>query len=316
MKSTVTLGRSEQNDVQVLDPKVSRFHCKIEKTIRGFMLIDLSSKNGTFVNGMKCSNALLEPGDVLKLGDNIFTMPSFMPPSPETLADQQQLKSLPQVPPPQERTREISPKTHLGSSLKGGNNQRNSRKKSNPLLSAPNNSGKGFLNNKIYLASGGLLLVGVIAILVHLFLHQNTTPPVTTDRGSLAQSKSTLPGDQIEQQDVSLEDRENATKIAREAGIALEAGDFNLALSMYNDALSLDSENILAKEGIGKTNAHIEKLARYCFQKGEKGLQAFNYATALKEFETVVLLLKDNQDHELFIKATQNIAQAQAKTSR
>jgi pSer/pThr/pTyr-binding forkhead associated (FHA) protein len=46
----ITLGRLKANDVSLRDVGVSRLHAAIEKTDDGFVLRDLNSTNGTFVN--------------------------------------------------------------------------------------------------------------------------------------------------------------------------------------------------------------------------------------------------------------------------
>ncbi|MCO5171459.1 MAG: SpoIIE family protein phosphatase [Planctomycetes bacterium] len=46
-----TLGRSEQNVVEVLDPKLSRFHCEVERRAGVWLLRDCNSRNGTLLNG-------------------------------------------------------------------------------------------------------------------------------------------------------------------------------------------------------------------------------------------------------------------------
>lgn len=46
-----TLGRSEQNVIEVLDPKLSRFHCEVERRGGAWLVRDCNSRNGTLLNG-------------------------------------------------------------------------------------------------------------------------------------------------------------------------------------------------------------------------------------------------------------------------
>lgn len=46
-----TLGRSDQNVIEVLDPKLSRFHCEVERRGQTWTIRDCNSRNGTLVNG-------------------------------------------------------------------------------------------------------------------------------------------------------------------------------------------------------------------------------------------------------------------------
>lgn len=50
-KSSIIIGREAESDVQIADRQVSRQHAEVTRTDQGFMLRDLGSKNGTFLNG-------------------------------------------------------------------------------------------------------------------------------------------------------------------------------------------------------------------------------------------------------------------------
>ncbi len=65
----VSLGRAADNDIVLHDSKVSRNHAELEWNGTGFTLRDLSSANGTFVNGQRLVNAtrLLHDGDEIHL---------------------------------------------------------------------------------------------------------------------------------------------------------------------------------------------------------------------------------------------------------
>jgi len=66
----VRLGREPDNEVVLLDPKVSRHHALLQQQGERFLLTDLGSSNGIFVNGKRiAAPALLEDGDVLTMGD-------------------------------------------------------------------------------------------------------------------------------------------------------------------------------------------------------------------------------------------------------
>ncbi|KAA3648104.1 MAG: DUF2662 domain-containing protein [Chloroflexi bacterium] len=63
----VNLGRKLDNNLVLEDPRVSRHHAQL-RAVRGrFMLFDLGSAGGTFVNGERISQLMLHPGDVISL---------------------------------------------------------------------------------------------------------------------------------------------------------------------------------------------------------------------------------------------------------
>jgi pSer/pThr/pTyr-binding forkhead associated (FHA) protein len=68
IRDSYTLGRHRNNDIVVADAKVSSFHARIDRTSEGFVLVDLKSRNGCWVNGKRAENALLVTGDEIRVG--------------------------------------------------------------------------------------------------------------------------------------------------------------------------------------------------------------------------------------------------------
>src|SRR5258708_16990523 len=65
-----TIGRAETNSIQLDDPAAEPLHCQIEATPDGrFKLVDLETKVGTEVDGMKVNAHFLESGDRIYIGD-------------------------------------------------------------------------------------------------------------------------------------------------------------------------------------------------------------------------------------------------------
>src|SRR5712692_2422047 len=58
------------NDVALDDKKVSRFHCEIALTEKGWLLTDLESTNGTWLDGKRVERAYISPGSSLVVGDS------------------------------------------------------------------------------------------------------------------------------------------------------------------------------------------------------------------------------------------------------
>jgi DNA-binding NtrC family response regulator len=66
---TVTIGSHPGNGLVLADPTVSRFHARIELDANGYLLCDLDSTNGTYVNDMRVKAAYLPVKARLLLGD-------------------------------------------------------------------------------------------------------------------------------------------------------------------------------------------------------------------------------------------------------
>jgi ABC transport system ATP-binding/permease protein len=63
-----TVGRAPRADFIVDVALVSRLHCRLEAGDNNLDVIDLSSTNGTFVNGKRVKRARLTSGDRLRVG--------------------------------------------------------------------------------------------------------------------------------------------------------------------------------------------------------------------------------------------------------
>jgi pSer/pThr/pTyr-binding forkhead associated (FHA) protein len=64
----LTIGRAPTCDIVVDSPRVSREHARIKTRGRAFMLEDLTSRNGTYLNGERVEAAELSPGDEVTIG--------------------------------------------------------------------------------------------------------------------------------------------------------------------------------------------------------------------------------------------------------
>ena len=65
---SLTIGRNDSNDVIIENLAVSGRHAKIDQMEDGFLLTDLKSTNGTFVNERLVSSHSLKHGDVIVIG--------------------------------------------------------------------------------------------------------------------------------------------------------------------------------------------------------------------------------------------------------
>jgi len=79
----LTLGRASDNDIVLQDLEVSRHHARLRRSERGWVLEDLGSTNGTYVNGSRLAAPhLLRHGDVIDLSEEINFSFRHRPPAP------------------------------------------------------------------------------------------------------------------------------------------------------------------------------------------------------------------------------------------
>jgi hypothetical protein len=71
-KSEIYIGRDIHNDVVINDAEVSRKHARVVMQAGGYVLEDLGSTNGTFVDGQRLMGPhVLRPNELIMLGENI-----------------------------------------------------------------------------------------------------------------------------------------------------------------------------------------------------------------------------------------------------
>ncbi|NIV30779.1 MAG: FHA domain-containing protein, partial [Anaerolineae bacterium] len=74
LRGDMGIGRAEENELQLLDPKASRHHARLHSEGDLFVLTDLDSANGTRVNGIEVTEPHpLEHGDRITIGDTELT---------------------------------------------------------------------------------------------------------------------------------------------------------------------------------------------------------------------------------------------------
>jgi HD-GYP domain-containing protein (c-di-GMP phosphodiesterase class II) len=74
-----TLGRDAANSIVINDDESSRFHLRIKKRGRLYIIEDLESKNGTYLNGDKILNSIVKNGDKILIGSTELVFATSAP---------------------------------------------------------------------------------------------------------------------------------------------------------------------------------------------------------------------------------------------
>jgi hypothetical protein len=82
-KPVTNIGRREDNDVVLGGQQVSRQHAQIRRIHQHYMIFDLNSTGGTWVNNIRVTQAQLESGDVIAFADNILIFAEELAPITE-----------------------------------------------------------------------------------------------------------------------------------------------------------------------------------------------------------------------------------------
>lgn len=65
--SIINIGRRLENQLTIDDPRVSRTHAQLRSIKGRYLIFDLDSTGGTFINGKRINQTILYPGDVISL---------------------------------------------------------------------------------------------------------------------------------------------------------------------------------------------------------------------------------------------------------
>jgi pSer/pThr/pTyr-binding forkhead associated (FHA) protein len=71
-KGSITIGRRKDSTIIFSNPEVSSLHARIDKIGPDYILTDLQSTNGTFVNGLKVLSHRLSHGERISIGKNVL----------------------------------------------------------------------------------------------------------------------------------------------------------------------------------------------------------------------------------------------------
>jgi pSer/pThr/pTyr-binding forkhead associated (FHA) protein len=84
----ILIGRSQDCNIRLDDRQASRRHAVIEKTKDGFLIMDLDSKNGTFLNGKRIGREYVRKADQITIGETKITVEYVsIEPAPDTKAE-------------------------------------------------------------------------------------------------------------------------------------------------------------------------------------------------------------------------------------
>jgi len=72
VRGILTVGRKDDNNLQLIDSFVSSHHAKIYEKNSEYIIEDLNSTNGTLINKESVIKAVLNSGDTIKIGNSIF----------------------------------------------------------------------------------------------------------------------------------------------------------------------------------------------------------------------------------------------------
>lgn len=156
-QNEIILGRDIDNEIVINDAEISRRHTRLLIQEGGYVVEDLGSTNGTFVNGKKISGPhVLEPGQTIRMGENVTLSYEVAGYDPDATIASGQAAAPP--PPPAARP---APAAQPAASKPPAA----SPAKPTPAVGA----GKLTSNRNLMLGCGGILILGVCVVSIFLF---------------------------------------------------------------------------------------------------------------------------------------------------
>jgi hypothetical protein len=88
------VGSSEDSDLTLADPTVSRVHCELRVRPDCVVIKDCGSTNGTYIEGVRLREGEVQPGAALRVGNSVVRIESAHTPSYVVVSDRQSFGEL------------------------------------------------------------------------------------------------------------------------------------------------------------------------------------------------------------------------------
>lgn len=274
----IILGRGEDVDIQIVDPKISREHAEFTLVGNRYVVTDLKTQNGIIVNDAKEKQKTLEDGYKIVIGQtvlkyNIITVSQSLALLTEKTKNQSDGKK--------------SPKLHA----------RKSDDSDNEVVSSGPKPQKNVL-----------ILVLVLAAVVYLLMGQDENPESVT-----ANAKKN-PGINFEKEEQFTVTKRGSRSDDRETKIKVESlihrgrreyreGNYFRAMEDFRLALTLEPGNGTASFYMSKSRQRLDEEVNKFFFKAKQDKEARKFSSAMVAYSSIMRLLKGYQSDERFVKA-------------
>ena len=307
---SVRIGRSRDCDIVLEDKGLSRLHAQIESVDGQWIIRDLQSANGVFVNGKKVHETALSSGDTVRLGGCSITVQLSEKERNLDHTDRTVIK------------KNVFPKEQGSKPQSGQEKRKDSRGR----------------KNWVRLALGVVGFPVFVLLLLALFLereivsdHAETTdqevapaihlppdiPDLHTEPGdevsALERPADSIPG--VPSLDAADEYKVLAAQYAELAQIYYDSGKYPDAVREWSYSLSLDQSNEAVRIKLESAREELLARADQAFRLGLRNYQFLNYHEAISNWNYVLFMIPD-PEHPLHQNALRNIQQAESQIKK
>jgi pSer/pThr/pTyr-binding forkhead associated (FHA) protein len=273
----VVLGRSSDVDITIYDIKSSKNHAELKKVAGQYVLTDLGSRNGIFVNELRIAQHTLQNGDKFVIGQTVYKY--------EVIEVEE-------------------------SSLKAVDKDNKSKLDADQTEAESNPAEAGSKKKK------RMIYILVIGAVLYMFLDEDA-PKQDKPRATENYEDSLIKDLRKKASDKDLSmDPEVKTKleaVIHRGQREFREKNYFRAMSEFKHALNLDPENSVASYYLAKTKQALDDEVISNFDSAKKAIESIKYNNAVINYCTVIRLLKDYPEDERYIAAKKNLAIVEKK---
>lgn len=271
----LVLGRAKDVDITVLDAQTSRLHAELKKIGEEYILTDIGSRNGIFINDEKVLQKHLESGDQLIVGRTVFKYDVIK--VAETLGNLLGIeKTLP----------EDAPKPDL--------------------------TAKKPLNKKLLIAIG--LIALFLLIPEGEKKTPKITGPEKGIEGKDDSLEKEFKGFTSTDDEAALKEAKEKLSSSIQRGLReLRENNYFRAIQEFNMALIIEPNHPMASYYLSKTKQSLDEEIALNFLRGRREADALKYQAAIVSNCAVINLLEGYESDERYKEAKDNIEQYEEK---
>lgn len=293
------IGRAEHCDIQIVDSKTSREHAELVKIEDNFILTDLKSQNGVFVNEIKVNQQSLKENDRIIIGKTVFKFNKIT--LNEHEIKDRELKA--------DRLKIVD--NHRKSEVDKQNNNNNKSIDSNEDFEEKEEEKKPVSIFQDKKKRTILMIVGVI--LLSLFIIDDNPPDDKKGKKKEDDKKAsdaTKEVNTIIQNKKLKEDKElekNLNIIFQRGLRETREGNYFRAINEFNLALILSPQNGRASFYLRKVTQILDDEIKSYFINGRRFAEALQYSSAVVQYCKIVRLLQNFPEDQRYKDAEANI---------
>lgn len=284
MGKPITLGRADENQVVLDDPKSSRQHAKITFSNGRYNISDLGSQNGILLNGQRIRNGHINAGDILVVGNTTI-----------------------QVAAPKKSKTDKS--QNHGPLVKASNNISQAGPGIADRINKPSfsSSKKGSApDQRVTIGAGFVILL--VAFMVFNKKSKSTSKEFEiTDEMVVQKELESISKVNKEKQEEILRKGKNTPRYNEAQAFykrgfrEFREGNYSRAVENFNAALALFPSHKLAKRYLDRSRLRYQKQVTDAIARAERAFELQKYREAESEYKTVKLLVRDpnNETYQL-----------------